>query len=49
MKKRLLSMCPIADETAKKRIAEYYDITELKTVRFRNYGNTETGAETACL
>ena len=25
------------------------DITELKTVRFRNYGNTETGAETACL
>ena len=28
MKKRLLSMCPIADETAKKIIAEYYDITE---------------------
>ena len=31
MKKRLLSMCPIADETAKKRIAEYYDITELQS------------------
>ena len=30
MKKRLLSLCPVADQTAKARIAEYFDITELE-------------------
>ena len=30
MKKKLLSLCPIADEAAKKRMAEFYDITELE-------------------
>ena len=30
MKKRLLSLCPIADEAAKKRMAEFYDISELE-------------------
>ena len=30
MKKRLLSLCPIADQAAKARIAEYFDITELE-------------------
>ena len=29
MKTRLLSLCPIADEAAKTRMAEFYDITEL--------------------
>jgi len=30
MKKKLLSLCPIADQTAKNRMAEFYDITELE-------------------
>jgi len=29
MKKKLLSLCPIADADARRRIAEYYDISEL--------------------
>ena len=30
MKKKLLSLCPIADAAAKSRMAEFYDITELE-------------------
>ena len=30
MKKKLLSLCPITDQTAKSRMAEFYDITELE-------------------
>ena len=30
MKKKLLSLCPIADQAARNRMAEFYDITELE-------------------
>ena len=30
MKKRLLSLCPIADEAAKQSIGQYFEITEME-------------------
>ena len=46
MKKRLLSLCPIADEAAKRRIAEYFDITEMPSCSeeelFARAGSFET-------